>query len=437
MVTCTKRSESHRRFNNRHRWSDSSDGLSLRPPIGFFMSMSLALLGLFAVSAGARPSEIANVFPYFPGNSPKIITGEGFDPTTTEVWTWAPKSDEAEIKDALRDIERELPPLPAKPPEGAKRTNSLDVESQIIVARLDGSVLWTRTTEGFSKPLLFNIAKPFWVSESEATPGALVYVFGFGLRPKYAHVTVALQGQQKTIFARSIVEPRSQRTTDERLVYFEIPPDIQLGQYSVYVHNSNGGVWGWQKAGDLDIVAAPQPERVFDVRRFGAQGDGLANDRTAICEAVKSAREAGGGIVFFPPGTYLTDETIFVPSDVTLRGANRESCILQGFGDPSHASRQVWNLPTSPPTAIVRLHDRTGIESLTIQGATWKGQGGYALIDAVPQEIEFPSGGHVHNVTLVDCCLRANDEDPRSRRPLYKAAFYAGPVSHRIKLLSS
>ena len=397
------------------------------------------LLALCAVTAFASPPEIANVFPDFPGggDAPKIITGEGFDPASTRVWTWSPESDEATLKEALVHIDNGLPPLPAKPPKAARSHGPIDIEAQILVARVRGAVMWIETPNGFSKPLMFNVAKPFWISESKATPGALVYVFGFGLRPKYASITVAMKGEQKAIFARSIVEPRSQRTKDERLVYFEIPQETQPGRYSVHVHNSNGGPWGWQKAGDLEVVAVSKPKRVFDVRRFGAQGDGLANDRVAIGQAVESARKAGGGVVFFPPGTYLTDETISIPSDVTLRGANRQSCILQGFGDPLQTSRLVWNLPLSPPTAVVRLYERTGIESLTIQGATWKGQGGYALIDAVPRTIEFPSGGDVHDVTVVDCCLHANAEDARSRRPLYKAAFYAGPISHRIKLLSN
>jgi polygalacturonase len=45
--------------------------------------------------------------------------------------------------------------------------------------------------------------------------------------------------------------------------------------------------------------------RVFDVRDFGAAGDGMTNDRRAIQRAVDSC-SAGGGTVLFPAGRYLT-----------------------------------------------------------------------------------------------------------------------------------
>lgn len=45
----------------------------------------------------------------------------------------------------------------------------------------------------------------------------------------------------------------------------------------------------------------------FDVRRFGATGDGTTSDRLAIQAAITAATGAGGGVVRFPPGTYVLD----------------------------------------------------------------------------------------------------------------------------------
>lgn len=42
------------------------------------------------------------------------------------------------------------------------------------------------------------------------------------------------------------------------------------------------------------------------VREFGANGDGTANDSNAINSAIGAAARAGGGIVRFPPGRYLS-----------------------------------------------------------------------------------------------------------------------------------
>ncbi len=42
-----------------------------------------------------------------------------------------------------------------------------------------------------------------------------------------------------------------------------------------------------------------------NVRRFGAKGNGIADDTDAIQAAVNAAGDAGGGVVYFPSGTYM------------------------------------------------------------------------------------------------------------------------------------
>jgi polygalacturonase len=51
--------------------------------------------------------------------------------------------------------------------------------------------------------------------------------------------------------------------------------------------------------------APPGPGGVYDVRRFGARGDGTTIDSDAINRAVDAAA-SGGGTVYFPPGTYAS-----------------------------------------------------------------------------------------------------------------------------------
>jgi polygalacturonase len=51
-------------------------------------------------------------------------------------------------------------------------------------------------------------------------------------------------------------------------------------------------------------VAGPQ-SGVFDVRQYGATGDGKTLDTDAVNRTIEAAAAASGGVVLFPPGTYL------------------------------------------------------------------------------------------------------------------------------------
>ena len=58
----------------------------------------------------------------------------------------------------------------------------------------------------------------------------------------------------------------------------------------------------------------------FSVKAFGAKGDDTANDSPAIQAALDAAKAAGGGVVYFPPGTYRTPQPMTIWDDTTLVG---------------------------------------------------------------------------------------------------------------------
>jgi len=66
--------------------------------------------------------------------------------------------------------------------------------------------------------------------------------------------------------------------------------------------------------------AAATGQDVFDVRRFGAVGDGKTDDTKAFQKALDAAGEAGGGVVYAGRGNYLFAGRLSVPQAVTLRG---------------------------------------------------------------------------------------------------------------------
>lgn len=54
---------------------------------------------------------------------------------------------------------------------------------------------------------------------------------------------------------------------------------------------------------------------------YNAAGNGTTDDTSAIQSAINIAALAGGGTVFFPPGTYRTTAALSVPSKVSLLGS--------------------------------------------------------------------------------------------------------------------
>lgn len=66
------------------------------------------------------------------------------------------------------------------------------------------------------------------------------------------------------------------------------------------------------------LAAPPIPSTaLFDVKRFGAKGNGRVLDSPAVNAAIAAATAAGGGTIYFPPGRYLS-ASIRLKSNITL-----------------------------------------------------------------------------------------------------------------------
>ncbi|HWC16636.1 MAG TPA: glycosyl hydrolase family 28-related protein, partial [Terriglobales bacterium] len=62
-------------------------------------------------------------------------------------------------------------------------------------------------------------------------------------------------------------------------------------------------------------ATASSKQMFYDVRSYGAKGDGITVDTPAINRAIESVASAGGGTVYFPSGNYLC-YTIHLKSNV-------------------------------------------------------------------------------------------------------------------------
>lgn len=98
--------------------------------------------------------------------------------------------------------------------------------------------------------------------------------------------------------------------------YTDNTPDTSLGALApMYDHTSAIGNGTGNAPSDI-IAAGP----VVDVRAFGAKGDGLTDDATAIQAALDAVATRGGGAVYMPANVYLTTQPLIVSSRTHLYG---------------------------------------------------------------------------------------------------------------------
>jgi hypothetical protein len=62
------------------------------------------------------------------------------------------------------------------------------------------------------------------------------------------------------------------------------------------------------------------PIQTVNVLDFAAEGDGITDDTYAFQSAINAAHGAGGGVVFIPENKYAIKGSLYIPSNVTLRG---------------------------------------------------------------------------------------------------------------------
>jgi hypothetical protein len=101
-----------------------------------------------------------------------------------------------------------------------------------------------------------------------------------------------------------------------------------------------------------------------NVKDFGAIGDGSANDTGSVQAAIDAAEADGGGIVFFPAGTYLCNE-LTIQGAVRLIGVSRGGVVVS-TGDSDSASV----IEARQTDGSVSPHDRGAILTFASSIAT-------------------------------------------------------------------
>ncbi len=102
---------------------------------------------------------------------------------------------------------------------------------------------------------------------------------------------------------------------------------------------------------NLDDAFSAVSGLFFNVKFYGATGDGATDDVGGIQAAINAATVAGGGIVFFPSGTYRVTTGITFQPSVSLLGSGAGNTILSR--DSVATNTFVRSFPPLPPDGVV------------------------------------------------------------------------------------
>ncbi|MFJ8049317.1 right-handed parallel beta-helix repeat-containing protein [Streptomyces luteogriseus] len=126
----------------------------------------------------------------------------------------------------------------------------------------------------------------------------------------------------------------------------------------------------------------------------GATGDGVADDRAVIQAQLDAAHDAGGGIVFIPPGrTYGISTFLVVYADTTI----------WAYGATLKAIGNAGLLRNFLPTDLFAAY--TGRSRIRILGGTWDGNAADAGVGTVTATTNVMSFAHCEDITVRDVTI--------------------------------
>ncbi len=138
---------------------------------------------------------------------------------------------------------------------------------------------------------------------------------------------------------------------------------LLLGFSAFQTHAQDIKRFPW--AAKVGARKAPEKKKEFKVNNYGAVADGKTLASPSIQKAIDACAAAGGGVVTFGPGTYLTG-SVFLKSNVHLR-IDKEVLLLgsQNFDDYPEIDTRIAGIEMKWPAALINA---IGQKNVAISG---------------------------------------------------------------------
>ncbi|MEI8197485.1 MAG: glycosyl hydrolase family 28-related protein, partial [Phycisphaerae bacterium] len=251
---------------------------------------------------------------------------------------------------------------PATPPANALHPQILqiDKDNQYLVCTMPTGAtagvynVWVKNEFGWSSLVKMNAARALFQSDYQAYPGLSLEVTGRNFdQSEFGGTTTTqlrLNNGSGGIYTQTITNLNPYNIT------FTVG-SVPVGTYYVEVTNDGGHNWSRPSSGQtLAIIAHTGTDplglgvswaqdfkwtNVFNVTNYGATGNDTTDDGVAIQNAMNAAQNAGGGIVYFPNGSYYAGY-LSIGAGVVLEGQDQTNTqlIYDGTGGSSFIKTQ-------------------------------------------------------------------------------------------------
>jgi hypothetical protein len=234
----------------------------------------------------------------------------------------------------------------ATPPAHAEKATIVQTDEQghFVVARVPQQLkpgayrAWVRNASGYSNPLPVNQPRPLFLSEREAWAGQQIQIVGRNFDPK----EFGAKGKPRVRLVDSEGERTQAQIVNSNPYALTITvPEVGTGTYKLEVSTQGSHWWALPTEETITVVGVGQDplglgvawadhfhwERVFNVAEQGVPTTGGVDVTTQVQAVVDAAKAAGGGVVYFPAGTYEISH-IALPADIVLQGAGADKTTL-------------------------------------------------------------------------------------------------------------
>jgi len=167
---------------------------------------------------------------------------------------------------------------------------------------------------------------------------------------------------------------------------------------------SSAGLPAWVE--HVGARSQPNDRRIFSANSFGAVNNGATDSTAAIQRTIDACAKAGGGIVAFKPGSYVTG-SIFLKSNVHLRIDTHVTLI--GSQDEA-AYPSIWTrvagIEMRWPAALININDQTNVKlsgggTIDGQGQKWWDKYWDLRLDYEPRGLRWASDYDAERVRLM------------------------------------